>query len=103
MNLGQIEAEPRVHFLRYRACVSLKRQLSVGSSEESHMSVAKVTELSSTSKTSFEDAIQQGLARASKTIRNIRSLWIKEQQVRVTDGKISEYQVNMLVTFELDA
>ena len=67
------------------------------------MSVAKVSEISATSKASFEDAIQQGLARASKTIRNIRSMWIKEQQVRVTDGKITEYQVNMLVTFELDA
>jgi len=67
------------------------------------MSVAKVSEISATSKTSFEDAIQQGLARENKTIRNIRSLWIKEQQVRVTGGKISEYQVNMLVTFELDA
>ena len=67
------------------------------------MSVAKVSEISSTSTTSFEDAIQQGLARASKTIRNIKSMWIKEQQVRVTGGKISEYQVNMLVTFELDA
>jgi len=66
------------------------------------MSVAKVTEISSTSKTSFEDAIQQGLARASQTIRNIRSMWIKEQQVRVTDGKITEYQVNLLVTFTLD-
>jgi len=66
------------------------------------MSVAKVSEISSTSTTSFEDAIQQGLARASKTIRNIKSMWIKEQQVRVTGGKISEYQVNMLVTFELD-
>jgi len=66
------------------------------------MSVAKVSEISSTSKTSFEDAIQGGLARANKTIRNIRALWIKEQTVRVTDGKISEYQVNMLVTFALD-
>jgi flavin-binding protein dodecin len=66
------------------------------------MSVAKVSEISATSKTSFEDAIQQGLVRASKTIRNIKSMWIKEQQVRVTSGKISEYQVNMLVTFELD-
>ena len=70
--------------------------------KEIHMSVAKVSEISATSKTSFEDAIQQGLVRANKTIRNIRSLWIKEQQVRVTSGKISEYQVNMLVTFELD-
>ena len=66
------------------------------------MSVAKVSEISSTSKASFEDAIQQGLARAHKTIRNIRSLWIKEQHARVNDGKISEYQVNMLITFMLD-
>jgi flavin-binding protein dodecin len=66
------------------------------------MSVAKVSEISSTSKVSFEDAIQQGLARAHKTIRNIRSLWIKEQHARVTAGKISEYQVNMLITFMLD-
>ena len=61
------------------------------------MSVAKVSEISATSKTSFEDAIQQGLARANKTIRNIRRLWIKEQHVRATDGKITEYQVNLMV------
>jgi flavin-binding protein dodecin len=66
------------------------------------MSVAKVSEISATSKTSFEDAIKQGLTRAHKTIRNIKSLWIKEQQVRVANGQITEYQVNMLVTFELD-
>ena len=66
------------------------------------MSVAKVSEISSTSTVSFEDAIQQGLARAGKTLRNIRSAWIKEQLVRVDSGKISEYQVNMLVTFVLD-
>ena len=66
------------------------------------MSVAKVSELISTSKKSFEDAIQQGLARASKTLRNIRSVWIKEQHVRLEKNKIVEYQVNMLVTFILD-
>jgi len=66
------------------------------------MSVAKVTELSATSSKSFEDAIQQGLARANKTLRNVRSAWIKEQQVRIQDGKISEYQVNMMVTFVLE-
>jgi flavin-binding protein dodecin len=66
------------------------------------MSVAKVTEISATSTKSFEDAIQQGLARAAKTIRHIRSAWIKEQQVRCDDGKIVEYQVNMAVTFVLD-
>lgn len=66
------------------------------------MSVARVTEISSTSAASFEDAIKSGLSRANETLRNVRSAWIKEQQVRVTDGSISEYQVNMLVTFVLD-
>jgi flavin-binding protein dodecin len=64
--------------------------------------VAKVTEISATSTVGFEDAIKQGLARAQKTIRNIRSAWIKEQQVRVDKGAVIEYQVNMLVTFVLD-
>ena len=66
------------------------------------MSVPKVTEISSTSAKSFEDAIHQGLTRASQTIRNIRGSWIKEQHVRVVDGKVTEYQVNMMVTFVLD-
>ena len=66
------------------------------------MSVAKVTELSATSPKSFEDALQQGLARAHKTLRNIRSAWIKEQHVNIKDGKVVEYRVDMLVTFVLD-
>ena len=66
------------------------------------MDVAKVSEISATSKVSFEDAIQKDLARAGKTIRNIRSAWIKEQQVRVDKGKVTEYQVNMLITFLLE-
>ncbi len=66
------------------------------------MSVAKVSELSCTSSKSFDDAINRGLSRASKTLRNIRSAWIKEQHVRVSKGKVVEYQVNMLVTFVLD-
>jgi flavin-binding protein dodecin len=66
------------------------------------MPVAKISELSSTSTVSFEDAIKQGLLRANKTIRNLRSAWIKEQQVRLDKGTIVEYQVNMLVTFVLD-
>ena len=67
------------------------------------MSVAKVSEISATSTKSFEDAIQQGLARAGQTVRHIRSAWIKEQRVRCDEGKIVEYQVNMNVTFVLDA
>ena len=66
------------------------------------MSVAKVSEISATSSKSFEDALQQGIARANKTLRNVRSAWVKEQQVRVNQGSITEYQVNMMVTFVID-
>ncbi len=66
------------------------------------MSVAKVSEISSTSTKSFDDAIQQGIARASKTLRNVKSAWVKEQHVRVENGHVAEYQVNMMVTFVLD-
>ena len=66
------------------------------------MSVAKVSEISATSSKSFEDAIQQGLTRASRTLRNIRGAWVKEQHVRVDGGRIAEYQVNMMVTFVLE-
>ena len=66
------------------------------------MSVAKVSEISATSSKGFEDAIQQGLSRASKTLRHVRSAWVKEQHVRCDDGRIVEYQVNMMVTFVLD-
>jgi dodecin len=66
------------------------------------MSVAKVSEISATSSKSFEDAIQQGIARASKKLRNVRGAWIKEQHVRCDSDKIVEYQVNMMVTFVLD-
>jgi flavin-binding protein dodecin len=66
------------------------------------MSVAKVSEISSTSSVSFEDALKQGIARANKTLRNVRSAWVKEQQVHVSKGAITEYQVNMLVTFVID-
>ena len=62
------------------------------------MSVARITEISSTSSESFDDAIRQGIARASKTLRQVKSAWIKEQRVDVTDGRITAYQVNLLVT-----
>ena len=66
------------------------------------MSVAKVSEISATSSKSFEDAIHQGLARAAKTLHGIQAAWIKEQRVRCDNGRIVEYQVNMMVTFVLD-
>lgn len=66
------------------------------------MTVARVTEISSTSEKGFEDAVNLGIARATKTLRNVTSAWIKEQRVDVKDGRIVEYQVNLLVTFILD-
>jgi flavin-binding protein dodecin len=66
------------------------------------MSVARIVEISSTSEKSFEDAILQGVARASKTLREVRSAWVKEQEVQVKDGKITSYKVNLKVTFVLE-
>ena len=66
------------------------------------MAVARVTEISSTSPESFEDAIKTGLDRANQTLRNVRSAWIKEQQLDIREGRIVRYRVNMLVTFVLD-
>jgi len=66
------------------------------------MSVARVTEITATSPKSFEDAVNIGINRANQTLRNVKGAWIKEQQVKVSDGKATEYQVNMLVTFVLD-
>ena len=67
------------------------------------MTVASVTELSSTSTESFEDAIEKGIERATQTLSNVKSAWVKEQEARVgEDGKINAYQVNMLVTFVLE-
>jgi flavin-binding protein dodecin len=76
---------------------------ALGANQEGQaMSVAKVIELTSTSATSFEDAIQKGIARADKTLKNVEGAWIKEQKVMVKDGKINGYRVNMMVTFILD-
>ena len=66
------------------------------------MSVARVTEISSTSEKSFEDAIKQGISRASKTLRNVKGAWIKEQQIDIEGECITRYRVNMLITFVLD-
>jgi dodecin len=66
------------------------------------MSVARISEISSTSAKSFDDAIQQAVKRAAKTLRNVKSAWIKDQQVRIEGSKIVEYQVVMKFTFVLD-
>ncbi|KUM24642.1 hypothetical protein AU467_05855 [Mesorhizobium loti] len=65
------------------------------------MSVARVTEITSSSKKSFQDAIEKGIARAAKTLKNVEGAWIQDQKIVVVDGKISAYRVNMKVTFIL--
>jgi flavin-binding protein dodecin len=66
------------------------------------MSVAKTTEIISSSSASFDDAMQQGIARATKTLKNVSGAWIQDQKVVIEDGKITEYRVTMKVTFVLE-
>ena len=66
------------------------------------MSVARITEISSSSTKSFEDAIEQGVARAAETLHGMRSAWVKEQEVELENGRISAYKVIMKITFVLD-
>jgi len=64
--------------------------------------VARVTEISARSEKSFDDAVRVGLHRATKTLRNVEGAWVKEQKVKITDGAIAFFQVDMLITFVLD-
>lgn len=66
------------------------------------MSVAKVIEISANSNKGFEDAIEQGIKQAAKSVHNIKGAWVKEQQVVVDGDKVAEYRVDLKVTFVLD-
>ena len=66
------------------------------------MAVAKITEISSTSTKSFQDAIEKGIKRANKTLKNITGAWVAEEKVHVKNGKITSWQVNLKVTFVLE-
>ncbi len=66
------------------------------------MSVVRVTEIISASPTSFEDAVQSGIKRAAKTVHGIQGAWVKEQKVVVDGDEITEYRVDMMVSFVLD-
>ena len=65
-------------------------------------SIARITEISSLSEKSFEDAIQQGINRATQTLRGVQGAWVKEQQVTIEDNKVVGYKVNLLITFVLE-
>ena len=66
------------------------------------MSVARITEISATSTQSFEDAIRQGLERATKTLRNVTAAWVKDQRVELEGGRIKHYLVHLEITFVLE-
>jgi len=66
------------------------------------MSIAKVTEVISSSKKSFDDAVENGIERASKTLKGITGAWVADQKVTVKDGKIEEYRVVLKISFVLD-
>ena len=66
------------------------------------MTVARVTEISATSEQSFEDAINQGIQRATSTLRNVEGAWVKDMNVLISDGNIRGYKVNLAITFVLE-
>lgn len=66
------------------------------------MTIAKVSEITSTSEKSFADAIQKGIKRASKTLKNITSAWVADQEVTVDKGKVTGYRVRLRITFVLE-
>jgi hypothetical protein len=65
------------------------------------MTVARISEISSVSKKSFEDAILQGVTRANKTLKNVKGAWVKDQEVQIEDGKVTGFKVILKVTFVL--
>lgn len=65
------------------------------------MTVARITEISSVSKVSFEDAIKQGVARADKTLKNVKGAWVKDQEVTIDNGQVAGYKVILKITFIL--
>jgi flavin-binding protein dodecin len=73
-----------------------------GTGTNDGVTVARIVEISATSPKSFEDAVQNGIHRAVKRLRDVRGAWVKEMKVEVANGKISEYRVNLQVTFVLD-
>jgi len=93
MRRGPVGLTPALPLARLRAISADEKEFV--------MSIAKITEISASSSKSFEDAIQHGIARASKTLQGIEGAWIKEQKVVVKNNKITDYRVDMKVTFIL--
>lgn len=71
-------------------------------SEKAEHSIARVTEVIATSTTSFEDAINAAVERANRTLRGVRGAWVKEMKLDITNGRVSNYNVDLLITFVMD-
>jgi len=69
---------------------------------ENYMTIARVTEISSSSKKSFEDAVESGVERACKTLKNVTGAWVKDQEVSIKDGKVDQFIVKMKISFVLE-
>ncbi len=66
------------------------------------MTVARITEISASSTESFEDAVRVGVARASKTLKNVSGAWVKDQEVGIKDGQVTDFRVKLKITFILE-
>jgi hypothetical protein len=87
---------------RARCAPAVRIGTRVAQEGEPSMSVAKVTEIIASSPKSFEDAIEKGIQRAAKTLKNVQGAWIESQKVVVDKGKVTQYRVNLRVTFVLE-
>ena len=81
---------------------ALARVVPIVATKGEHMSVARVTELSATSQSSFEDAIKEGINRATSTLRGVEGAWVKDMNVMIDNGNIVGYKVNLAITFLLE-
>jgi flavin-binding protein dodecin len=85
-----------------RPCPDWERSVAPGDIPQEHpMTVARITEISSVSSVSFQDAIVEGVARANKTLKNVKGAWVKDQEVTIDNGKVTGYKVVLKVTFIL--
>ena len=91
----------RLNFVDDLPCLTTAFVRRETTTKEKSMGIAKIIEISSSSKKSFDDAVKSGIEKASKTIENIEGAWVNEQKVVVQDGKVVEYRVNLKITFVL--
>ena len=91
----------RLNFVDDLPCLTAAFVRRETTTKEKSMGIAKIIEISSSSKKSFDDAVKSGIEKASKTIENIEGAWVNEQKVVVQDGKVVEYRVNLKITFVL--